>query len=116
MNQRTLFDDPPNPVCHRHDPASSRTAAERVTRSGQRQRNADLVADLVRRYSGRTAIELWTLACDETRAVLKEPQEVRRRMCDLQAVGRVVPGEQRLCSVRGTLMITWTLTESERQR
>src|SRR5574341_2524898 len=107
MSQRTMFPDEfSNPVAHAADPESSRVAAEAVTVSGRRARHAQIVLALVRRYPLQTAIELWTLASAD-QFHLKESQEIRRRLVDLEAAGLVRKAGQRHCSVRGTLQGTW---------
>lgn len=107
MTQPTMFDAADNPIAHANDPATSHAAADAVTRSGRRDRHCQLVLDLVRRHPGRTAVELWSMADLDAREELAELQEVRRRLTDLAATGRVVRGPSRNCGVRGSLMVTW---------
>lgn len=112
MSQRELFDDltyPPG--SHRHDPETSQEAERTLTQSGRRQRHGRLVLELVRRYPGCTAIELWQLASEEERAILREPQEVRRRLVDLIYQNLVTQQAARPCRVRGTRMVTWSVRE-----
>lgn len=104
-----LFSATIDRMTHANDPATSREAAERMVRSGKRARHARLVLELVTRSPGRTAIELWEyVATDDERAVLKEAQEVRRRLVNLEQDGLVRKGDARLCSVRRTKQVTWT--------
>lgn len=107
-----IFRQPPpglfaNPNVHRDDPESSALAAKAIERS--RSRHALLVLSLVKRFPGKTATELYDLADMPTRADLKEPQEVRRRLTDLQHAGLVTRGDLRKCGVRGTSMCVWNL-------
>lgn len=103
-----------NPIAHTADPATSHEAAEVLTRTGRRQRHADAVLNLVKLYPGRTAVELWQFAGDwDLTAELKEMQEVRRRLVDLEAAGKVRQGPARKCSVRGTRQVTWLPIEAQ---
>jgi len=114
MTQRTLFDGPllTAPVVHADDPSTSAEAAAEHTRSGRRDRHGRIVLGLVARYPGRTAIEIWQLATADEKRELKEPQEVRRRCCDLLQAGLIVQGPRRVCTVRGTGMVVWRVVES----
>lgn len=110
--QPTLFPiEPANPLAHANDPPTSHEAARNHVRSGNWKRNADLVLDLVRARPGLTGIELWQAAGPELQATLKEPQEVRRRLNDLLKAEKVSQTEARLCIVRGTKQVTWTVTQ-----
>jgi len=108
--QGRLFDlsspDMP-PIVHTSDPATSQEAADRVTKSGQRDRNAAIVLRLVRELPGRTATELWDECGSEVRDKLKESQEIRRRLTDLLHSGAVRQEGQRRCRVRGSFMVVW---------
>ncbi len=113
-----------NPIAHIHDPSSSHIAAERVARSGKRARNKELVLRWLKvwmtkqRWDGLppppTAIELWNLMQSDHKRLLKEPQEVRRRLTDLLADGLVRQGPQRKCRIRGTTQVTWWPVEVQR--
>lgn len=92
-----------NPIAHAGDPSTSAEAADAVTASGKRQRNAERVLALVVKFPGMTAAELHALQGEF------ELQEVRRRCTDLLHAGRVVQGAARPCRVRGTRMVTWTV-------
>jgi len=98
---------PTYPICHTNDPETSRIAAEQHTESGKQTRNAEMVLALVAGSPGRTAIELWANASTGQQNALKEPQEVRRRLTDLESAGRIRKGDARKCSRRGTLQVTW---------
>lgn len=104
-----LYDlaDLPCPASHRHDPATSREAASNHKLSGKQARHARIVLALVERFPRRTAIELFDVAGESDRDELKEPQEVRRRLCDLERAGLVRKCAARTCGVRGTTMVTW---------
>lgn len=103
------------PLSHAHDPLTSHEAADRHERSGARQRNADLVRQLAAANPGLTAIECWEAASQEVKAILKEPQEVRRRLTDLARNGAVQQGPARGCRVRGTRQVTWELVVRKTQ-
>lgn len=110
--QPRLFDlsSPDMPaIAHTGDPATSHAAAEAVTESGRRDRHCAIVLGLVRRYPGRTAVELWRLCADDERAALVEMQSVRRRLTDLHHRGLVRQGSERACTVRGSRMVTWEM-------
>lgn len=96
-----------NPISHACDPETSGIAAASMEASGRRQANKILVADLCRRFPGSTAIELWEHATRIEKSVLKEPQEVRRRLTDLLSDGLVIQSVARKCYVRRTKMVTW---------
>ncbi len=90
----------PRKIAHRHDPATSKDAAQAVTRTGRASRNVDRVVALVRAHPERTAAEL-------AQYVTLELQEVRRRLTDAKRLGLVVMAPSRVCSVRGTKQHTW---------
>ena len=96
-----------NPVCHTNDPPTSREAAVSHASSGRRAKHAKLVLALVMAHPGRTAVELYHHATADVKAELKEMQEVRRRLTDLQAAGLVRQGGQRKCSVKKTTQVIW---------
>ena len=96
-----------NPAAHTHDPATSHEAARRVTDSGRRGHHADIVFGLVSLNPGKTAVELWQCAGPEIQSRLREKQEVRRRLTDLLATGRIRRGEPRICVISGTRQVTW---------
>lgn len=93
---------------HSGDPVTSFEASRKHRESGRLDRNRDLVLTLVKLNPFSTAVELWQQAGDVERSQLAEMQEVRRRLCDLEKFGLVAKGTPRKCSIRGTLMVTWT--------
>ena len=99
-----------NPVAHRRDPAPSHEAAEAITDSGARGRQAEQVLALVRALPGRTAGEL----ASESRCAIVGGQrmpldrvQVARRLSDLKAAGHVRIGDARLCSIANRRASTW---------
>jgi len=74
--------------------------------SHSRRRNCELVRAIILRHPDRTPNELWELATDDERDVLKEVQEIRRRATDLKHTGMVVVSGKRECGVKGTTMQT----------
>lgn len=90
---------------HHHDPATSKLAAK--SHSRQAQGNAAIVLELVRRFPGKTAAELFAVAGDADRATLRELHEVRHRLSDLRRKGLVVAAGARACEVRGNASVTW---------
>lgn len=96
-----------NPIAHTGDPDTSHEAAARVTAVGTRSRHTALVLAMVKRHPWLTAAELWARATPTEAEELGELQECRRRLTDLEAKGLVFHSAPRLCSVRGTRMVTW---------
>lgn len=96
-----------NPIAHAADPQSSHEAAEKHTASGKRARHAEIVLALVKKFPGQTALELWDDATVEQQDELKEYQEIRRRLTDLEKANLIRQGPTRRCSVRFTPMLTW---------
>lgn len=95
------------PISHECDPTSSHVAAEQHTGSGRRNRNAQLVLDLVWLCGGGlTCCEMWDRASLDTREQLKEMQEIRRRCSDMLGV-HVKQGPARKCSIKGTKQVVW---------
>lgn len=101
-----------HPVTHRADPETSREAASSHIASGNRERNANIVLELVKRFPGSTAVELWEQAGD-AQQVLKEMQEVRRRLVDLESAGVACKGDARPCKVKSTKMVVWNYKEKQ---
>lgn len=106
------------PIVHSNDPVSSQEAGERMTKSGARQRNADVVYALVAANPGSTSGELSsTYDSDPRWSGASMPAinltELRRRLTDLSHAGRVVMGATRKCRVQGTTQSTWTVVASE---
>jgi len=124
MRERTLFDDElpgttsapapllAGPSSHAGDPATSAEAAQNHDASRRAAAHARLVLELVRKHPSSTAVELWSHCNEWDRFRLVEMQEVRRRLTDLHRAGRVHQGEARPCRVKGSRMVTWTVTES----
>jgi hypothetical protein len=102
--QLDLFDPP---ATHSHDPETSRLALDAHESTGARGRNQRIVLDMVKRWPGYTACELWMTATPDEIQKLKELQEIRRRCCDLESKGLVVKGPARLCRVKNTRQTTW---------
>jgi hypothetical protein len=104
------------PSFHAVDPEPSRLAADAMEASGDRARHMRLVRGMVRRLPDLTACELYGCATPAEAAELKEVQEVRRRLTDLQALGEVERSGQRACAIRGTTQSTWRATEGGESR
>jgi hypothetical protein len=113
MKQPNLFEPDqqtaygPVPTCHTNDPETSRIADAQHEASGKKQRNADLVLSLVKRFPGKTANELFEAANDLEQMRLCDFYEIRRRLTDLHHAGKVKVVEQRNCKIKGSLMQTW---------
>lgn len=105
MNQTALFDrDQFPPASRADDPSTSKAAEQRVTRSGARKRQVDIVLQAVTSYPGRTAVEL-TTACQLDR------YQVSRRLADLEHQGRVRKGKRRVCAIQKTDAHEWHLAK-----
>lgn len=105
MTQTDLFDL--GAQSRATDPESSHLAAARMDASGRRDAHARIVLSLVAANPGSTSVELHRLAAGRL-----ERHEVSRRLADLERLGRVVRGPSRLCGVKGTLMLTWTMVSA----
>ena len=88
------------PASRRTDPPSSKAAEQRVTHSGQRRKQADIVLDAVKAHPGRTAWML-TQFCELDR------YQIQRRLSDLERIGKVSKGRSRVCTVQGTQAVSW---------
>ena len=95
----------------RNDPSTSHQAAERVRASGALRESQIIVRDAVRRWPGKTAVELGRLL-DGTpcREIPREDHwwriEASRRLPELDPV-HVRRGEPRACSIARTSQATW---------
>ena len=101
----------------RNDPSTSHAAAERVRSSGALRESQLIVRDAVRRWPGKTAVELGRLL-DGTpcREIPREDHwwriEASRRLAELDPV-HVRRGEPRICSIAGTSQGTWWPVERQ---
>lgn len=86
----------------RTDPATSREAAERVTRSGASAGDRAAILAVIKRKPGLTAGEIAAELGDGWTNV-----RVSRRTAELEDAGLISPGAARVCSSRGTRMTTW---------
>jgi hypothetical protein len=100
MNQLSLF----NPIARRNDPLSSHLAAREVIHDGTRNKQASIILDLVRRYPGKTSLEL-SQVCDLDR------YQIACRLSDLEHAGEVEKGRIRICEVAGRMAVTWKARE-----
>lgn len=94
------------------DPSTSHAAAERVTKSGQRQTNTLRVIELVERFPGRTSMELAALESSTANALFRaglSRHEIARRLPDaeLQPGRGVKRGDKKVCLVSNNSAITW---------
>ncbi len=107
MQQSQLF-DPSIPAARATDPQSSHEAAERVTRTGARQNQAEAVLEALKTYPGSTSREL------AERAGL-DRHLVARRLPDLEHANTARQGELRACCYAGRSAVTWWLVKSANQ-
>jgi CRP-like cAMP-binding protein len=86
------------PMQRRHDPPTSRIAAERLVASGRADAHRRLIVDAIRRRPGTTYRQI----ADMTGL---EPVAVGRRLVEVERQGLAKAGEAR--AVEGRLMRTW---------
>lgn len=104
-HQPTLFDNPPTmtAAARQSDPITSHLAAERVESTGNATHQRGIVLSYVQRHSGQTSAEIAN--------GLNVPRHMpARRLPELRKAGMIRNGEKRLCSVAGTLAMTWEST------
>jgi hypothetical protein len=92
------------PRSHRHDPQTSRAAAERFKRSGKLQVHRQIVLDGVRRCNGGTHSEI-------AAGTPLDWLQVARRLSELERAGFVRKGPARRCRVKGSKCSTWWFVE-----
>ena len=96
------------PASHVHDPSTSRAAEAAVTKSGQRQRDLDVVMGAVRAAPGRTASGYAVMLDMDIYAV-------RRRLTDAKNAHLLRQGEPVCVTGRTRREVTWwPLLRSER--
>jgi CRP-like cAMP-binding protein len=90
------------PIARRSDPVTSHLAAEQITASGARSKQAAACLAAVRMNPGSTSAELAVAAgIDRYTAA--------RRLPELRARGEVSNGPARLCRVTGRAALTWVV-------
>lgn len=99
MTQLELSPRPRNPIARKHDPETSKSAAEAVTASGKRDAQAQAVLLILRDHPGSTSAEIGNLVFDRYVAA--------RRLPELERLGMVRKGEPRACSTTGKSATTW---------
>ena len=97
MQQQTLFTDTPR--ARNTDPGTSHLAAERIKTSGALGKQQQAVLEAVRKWPGKTAVELAHLANINRYAV-------SRRTAELSPV-HIRRGPPRNCTVNGRPQTTW---------
>ncbi len=94
------------PLARKSDPATSKAAAEQLTKSGKRDSSKAVILAWIgsRLYPthGYTSAEIAKYAC-------MEHPTVHKRLPDLRRDGKVVNGAARKCSVTGRQSLTWKL-------
>lgn len=96
MMQNDLF-----PVATRNNcPESSFVAEHKITKSGKRKSDYDLVISGLRKYPNSTGAEL-------AYRLNVEVYTVRRRLSDAKSKGDAKITKQRVCQVAGTLASEW---------
>lgn len=109
-DQLAIFDQPQRarpalpPASGNTDPVTSYRAEERITKSGKRQTQADLVHDFLTRFPRHTSAELAHRikpGCIKTRFM------VARRLPDLLHLERAAQVGRRLCQQTGEECVVW---------
>lgn len=95
-----------SPAAATADPITSHLAAEAVTQSGLRDRQALQVLEAVRRFPGKTSREL-------AAASGLDRHMCGRRLGELRSSGLVRNGETRVCAVSGMKSLTWIAEAAE---
>lgn len=107
MVQADLFP----PASHATDPASSFEAEARVTKSGKRKKDQDIVYDCLLLWPESTAAELHQKYTEfQTRKGLEATVDVvtfRRRLSDMKGKRVERRNELRICRVAGTRAAVW---------
>lgn len=86
------------------DPDTSYEAAELHQRTGKLDRHAAKVWRLLKRFPGRTSVELFDQQFEEP---ILERHEISRRLDTLRKQSRARKGPKRPCSIKKTSMATW---------
>ena len=90
------------PASHNHDPISSHEAEQRITQSGERKKQMDIVYKTLTEHQGSTGAEL-TKYCD------LDKYQIRRRLSDLREMGKVFRSVNKnvMCTVTKTRAAAW---------
>lgn len=96
-------------LCRRNDPDTSYAAAVSCTASGRRKTQRELLFAALQRYPGHTSAELARICGIDRYAAA-------RRLPDLRHDGFAENGDERICTVQGTLAITWYPAPPRQQR
>lgn len=88
------------PSARRTDPETSHLAAEHMTKSGGRMKQAEQVLSMVRRYPNSTTQEL--AAHGELNR-----DALSRRLPELETLGHVEKGAARRCTITNRTAHTW---------
>ena len=106
---------PRTPVARKADPSTSHASAAEMTKSGTRQRQADLILDLVARHPDKTANELGHMALIEGLMIGSTVDPMgpfHRRLPELADASNgalLMRSGQRECKITGRLATTWRL-------
>lgn len=92
-------------ISRRTDPATSHLAALEITASGVRGTMMNRALAIVAQHPGKTAKELESLAKGEDGSI-------RKRLNDLWRMGRILKGNDRVCSISGKRAQTWLPLDS----
>lgn len=88
------------PIARKSDEPTSHAAAREVTESGRREGQLLAVLALVRKYPGRTSLELASLS-------KLDRHVIARRLPELETAGYISRGEIRKCTAGNRSAMTW---------
>lgn len=91
------------PIARSTDPSTSHEAADLVTASGRRNRDAAHILAVVQAEPGLTYREIH----QRIRSQIAEPATIAKRLADLERTGAVAKGPRRTCRVGGNPCATW---------
>lgn len=103
MDQLSILEPP---IARNSDPSTS-FASERRKNQGSRQRDKDLLLELIKRHSGHTAMEYGQLLIDSGVHWLRAYGIASKRISDLHAGNHIRPIGERVCGVSGHRARVW---------
>ncbi|MBL0220053.1 MAG: hypothetical protein IPQ07_40075 [Myxococcales bacterium] len=90
------------PVARKRGPLAAQIAASEHTSSGRREANVRMILSLLRLRPGLTMREL-----HQALPAIKEGIEVSRRLYDLEKLGLVEKGPERLCTASSRVVTSY---------
>ena len=100
------------PIARTTDPETSKVSAKRVTDSGSRKRDKDLLLDLIREQPGLTAMEYADRLYRRGLHWYRAYQVANKRRHDLETANDIRPMGERVCRLTGHRARTWIAVET----